>query len=640
MILKTFFYYFRGIRLVVLKMIAIIFLIFLAGYFLLKDNSKKDSNTINTNKDSVFVSSYNALNNLKKDYFHVILINYSCFDWMTNYIKQPQKFNPKYTITATKELHLSVFQIFDLQKNNIYCSNTGLLDGDTLVFNDSFFNKLYQKRELIFYLKLDSQIVEIHASTIHHSNDTKKINAPKGYLIIGKLWDSSYIKEVSTIIHTKISIDFAKLKNPLIEDKNLFILKDYNGKVIASITYKPTKEFINTFVFQKVFFKMYYFFLFLITVIISIFCYEYYIIKPLNILQKSLKRENVLLIGPMLTKENEFSTIAELVLEYYNQIEWARDEIENTNRTKNELNITNTILMDQKEKMTLQNFELEAQSEKLASAHYEILYKNNQLEYQNLQITDGIKYASMIQKAVLTAQFNLDKTFKDHFIFYKPKEILSGDFYWFKEFYDKYYFACADCTGHGFSGAMMSMLGISFLNELTHHQNDRNISPSIILDKLRLKVVETLHQTGEIGQIRDGMDIGLCMYNPTKKILEYSGAYNILYQMTTDEENKTVLIEHKGDRMPVGIYDKPEAFNNIIIATKKGDTFYMLTDGYIDQFGGPNKKKLNKQNFKNMLFSIQHLNLSEQRLYLKEFFVNWLGNLEQVDDVTVIAIKL
>jgi serine phosphatase RsbU (regulator of sigma subunit) len=92
--------------------------------------------------------------------------------------------------------------------------------------------------------------------------------------------------------------------------------------------------------------------------------------------------------------------------------------------------------------------------------------------------------------------------------------------------------------------------------------------------------------------------------------------------------------------MPVGIYDKPEAFNNIIIATKKGDTFYMLTDGYIDQFGGPNKKKLNKQNFKNMLFSIQHLNLSEQRLYLKEFFVNWLGNLEQVDDVTVIAIKL
>jgi serine phosphatase RsbU (regulator of sigma subunit) len=310
------------------------------------------------------------------------------------------------------------------------------------------------------------------------------------------------------------------------------------------------------------------------------------------------------------------------------------------NRTKNELTQINEELLKQKETVEKQNEELANQSDKLASAHYEIMFKNNQLEYQNAQITDSIKYASMIQKAVLTPQFNLEKTFKDHLIFYKPKEILSGDFYWFKEFYGKYYFACADCTGHGFSGAMMSMLGISFLNELTHHHNDRNVTPAIILDKLRLKVVETLHQTGEIGQIRDGMDIGLCMFDPENNKLEFAGAYNILYQIVNTPEGTFDLIEHKGDRMPVGIYDKPEPFTNYSFDLTEGDTFYLSTDGYIDQFGGPNKKKLNKQNFKNLLLSIQHLNLTEQRLYIKEFLKSWIGTLEQVDDITVVGIKL
>ena len=417
-------------------------------------------------------------------------------------------------------------------------------------------------------------------------------------------------------------------------------LKDYNGKEIAKISYKKTSDLKNNLVFDKTYFKYFFIVFMLCIILVCIIFIEIFIKNPLNILLKPLNKQNILLLKPMLTKENEFSSIAEIVVEYFNQIVWARDEIENMQRTKNELHATNMALMEQKEKMSSQNSELEAQSDKLASAHYEIMFKNNQLEYQNLQITDGIKYASMIQKAVLTAQFNLDKTFTDTFIYYKPKEILSGDFYWFKEFYDKYYFACADCTGHGFSGAMMSMLGISFLNELTHHYNDRNISPSIMLDKLRLKVVETLHQTGEVGQIRDGMDIGLCMYNPANNTLEYAGAYLILYQMTRDENDNAILIEHKGDRMPVGIYDKPEPFTNISIPFKAGDTLYLLSDGYIDQFGGPNKKKLNKQNFKNLLYSVQHLNLTEQRLYMKEFFKSWIAGLDQVDDVTVIGIKI
>jgi serine phosphatase RsbU (regulator of sigma subunit) len=638
MIIKKITHFFGGIRLILLQIMIIIVLLFSAGIFLFYQNSSIDQQTVDKTKDLALRNSFNAISKVKSDNFEVILFTYACYSWMVDFIKNPKEKKPEDNITATKSMGLSVFQVFDLNKNTVYCSNTELYDNDTLLFNDSFFNKLYKKRNLIFFIKYDTLLIEIHASTVHRSEDVNKTGKPEGYLIVGKLWNKEYINELSTITNSKIKIKL--LKKSQVIAKHFIQLKDINDKPIATVNYQPVTISKDLVLVSKGFFETFSILTAIIIIILCIGCFEYYIMRPIHILDESLRNEDFALLGPIIQRENELSSIAGKIQEYYGQVDWAHSEIAEMNRTKNELTQINEELLKQKETVEKQNEELANQSDKLASAHYEIMFKNNQLEYQNAQITDSIKYASMIQKAVLTPQFNLEKTFKDHLIFYKPKEILSGDFYWFKEFYGKYYFACADCTGHGFSGAMMSMLGISFLNELTHHHNDRNVTPAIILDKLRLKVVETLHQTGEIGQIRDGMDIGLCMFDPENNKLEFAGAYNILYQIVNTPEGTFDLIEHKGDRMPVGIYDKPEPFTNYSFDLTEGDTFYLSTDGYIDQFGGPNKKKLNKQNFKNLLLSIQHLNLTEQRLYIKEFLKSWIGTLEQVDDITVVGIKL
>lgn len=630
----------RGIRNIIIKVIMIIFILFSISLLLFTFLSKNEVSNIEHNQNKIVSNSLESLIKKQNSYYNSILIDYSCFSWMIDFIHSPNKYKPDDYITATNEMGLSIFQVFDLQKNTVYCSNTGLINNDTIVFNDLFYKKLYQQRTLNFFMKYDTLVIEIHASTIHNSSDTKKEEEPKGYLIIGKVWNQAYITEIKTIINANIVIESESFKRKDIpKSQRIKTFNDYKGNAIASMYFISNSLLQNSTVLPKGFIEYYTIFIFVLVAIIGLLFFEITIYKPLKTLYYSFKYVDVKILEPIISKKDEFSTMAKMIKEYFEQVEWAQKEITEMQRTKDELKSTYDELLTQKNKTEVQNNILEVQSEKLAVAHQEIIIKNSQLEFQNAQITDGIKYASMIQKAVLTPQFNVEKLFNDHFIYFKPKEILSGDFYWFKEFFGKYYFACADCTGHGFSGAMMSMLGISFLNELTHHHNDKNITPSIMLDKLRIKLVETLHQTGKIGQIRDGMDISLCMYNSETKSLDFAGAYNILYHVIKKEDESVEIIEYKGDRMPVGIYDNPVPFTNYTIPLKENDTIYLLTDGYVDQFGGINKKKLNKQNFKNIILSIQHLTLSEQRTYIKEYMINWIGDLEQVDDITIIGIK-
>ena len=633
--------FFNGIRLILFGAMVIIIMLFTIGVLFYHNKAKKQFNSVQKNRDQSLMNSYKALYTLKSNYYNGIIIDYACYDWMIEYIKAPKQHKPSDNITAAKDLHLSVFQVFNTNNDIIYCDNPELIDNDTLLFSDFFFKELQNKRDLIFFQKYDTLLIEIHASTIQKSDDLEKKGPIKGFLIIGKIWNKKYIDEFSTITNSNMCIQILKKKtNKSIANTQVVPLKDFYKNTIATVSYKTTSLYTDAIILPKGFIELYSIILCLLVVIICVLVFEIFIMKPITKLNQSLSNEDFSPLLPIIIKENEFSGIALYVQEYFSQVQCAHEEIFEMQRTKDKLKETYDELLDLIEQASKQSLELEIQSDKLASANFEIQFKNNQLELQQLEITDSIKYASMIQNAVLLPQFNLEKTFSDHFIFFKPKEILSGDFYWFKEFYGKYYFACADCTGHGFSGAMMSMLGISFLNELTHHYNDKDTKPSIVLDKLRLKIVETLHQTGEIGQIRDGMDIILCMYDPETSKLEFASAYNVLYQINKKEDGSFELHEHKGDRMPVGIYDTTEPFTNHSINVKKGDTFYLVTDGYIDQFGGPNRKKINKQNVKNLLLSIQHLNLTEQRLYFKEFLKSWIGTLEQVDDITVVGIKI
>jgi serine phosphatase RsbU (regulator of sigma subunit) len=285
-------------------------------------------------------------------------------------------------------------------------------------------------------------------------------------------------------------------------------------------------------------------------------------------------------------------------------------------------------------KVKERTLEIQEKAKEIETQRDEIMGQRDEIISQKDEITDSINYASRIQKAVLPLQDHFDKAFSDHFILYKPRDIVSGDFYWIAEDEDKLYFTAADCTGHGVPGAFMSMLGVSSLNEIFGNENI-NLTASKILNLLREKIKFSLHQTGKEGENKDGMDMAMCIYHKKKSMIEYAGAYNPLYLFRNGE-----LQVHKADRMPIGIYHvEKESFTNHEIKIQKGDVIYIFSDGYVDQFGGPGQTKFKAANFKKLLLEINEKPMKEQQQILDERFAKWKGDLDQIDDVILIGIR-
>jgi serine phosphatase RsbU (regulator of sigma subunit) len=256
----------------------------------------------------------------------------------------------------------------------------------------------------------------------------------------------------------------------------------------------------------------------------------------------------------------------------------------------------------------------------------------NEVEEKNKEILDSINYAQRIQKALLASDSVLKKNLPEHFVLFKPKDIVSGDFYWACEAHGKFYFVVADSTGHGVPGAFMSLLNISFLNEAI---NEKNIErPNDILAHVRSRLIASLAIEGSDEGGNDGMDCILMCLNKNK--LEISCAHNPLVMIVNGE-----LTEIAADKIPVGKSVKnEEPFNLHTIDLKKGDSLYAFTDGFADQFGGPNGKKFKYKQLCQTLLVNKDLSLEKQKENLLNLFANWKGNLEQVDDVLIAGIRL
>ncbi|MCB9335224.1 MAG: tetratricopeptide repeat protein [Flavobacteriales bacterium] len=255
------------------------------------------------------------------------------------------------------------------------------------------------------------------------------------------------------------------------------------------------------------------------------------------------------------------------------------------------------------------------------------------IETKNRDITDSIQYAKQIQSAILPSNELLNSAFPDHFVFYQPKDIVAGDFYWLEQENNKILFAAADCTGHGVPGAMVSVVCHNALNRAV--KEFKLTQPSKILDKVTDLVIDTFEKNN--ANIKDGMDIALCSLhqNNDKLNLEYAGANNSIYLI---RENN--LEEIKSDKQPVGKFINKQPFTNHELPIQKNDILYLFTDGFSDQFGGPKGKKLKYKAFKELLISVHHLPMSKQMNIIKEYFYNWKGDLEQIDDVCIIGIKI
>ncbi len=290
-------------------------------------------------------------------------------------------------------------------------------------------------------------------------------------------------------------------------------------------------------------------------------------------------------------------------------------------------------------------YEIRQQKEKIEM-------QKNQMEELHNELKASINYAQNIQNAILPAKNNLKNLLKEYFILFKPQSIVSGDYYWAKKIDEWIVFTVADCTGHGVPGAFMSMLGISFLNEIV--QKEKITQANQVLNELRELVVTSLKQKGysqKSYSVKDGMDIALCAWNKKSMKLQFAGANNPLYIIRHKtlpaidckrklEYKDLILYEIKGDKMPVAIHDKMDPFSNHYIEIEKGDKIYLFSDGFADQFGGPQNKKFMYKRFKMLLLENAHRFFDDQKKVLNKTFETWRGANRQIDDVCVLGAQL
>ncbi len=270
----------------------------------------------------------------------------------------------------------------------------------------------------------------------------------------------------------------------------------------------------------------------------------------------------------------------------------------------------------------------------------EVVRQKEEIEIQNQriselynQVTDSIKYAKRIQEAILPPDELVKRMFPESFILYKPKDIVSGDFYWIGKKNGKSYFAAVDCTGHGVPGALMSIVGSNGLNQALSAASSDN--PAHVLDELNKTVTETLHKRDE-SAAQDGMDIAICALSEDGKTLEYAGAYNPLYLLRDGE-----IQQIKADKQAIGSFsDKSAPYTNHEIKLESGDYVYLFSDGYADQFGGPQGKKFMYKQFRKELSALQGMSMDEQRDLLDNTIEKWKGPLEQVDDILIMGLKI
>ncbi|OFY62034.1 MAG: hypothetical protein A2Y71_04930 [Bacteroidetes bacterium RBG_13_42_15] len=309
-------------------------------------------------------------------------------------------------------------------------------------------------------------------------------------------------------------------------------------------------------------------------------------------------------------------------------------------KLRNERDTLERIVRERTAEVVQQRDQIEIQRDEIQRQH-------NIVTEQKKDIMDSIRYAKRIQTAAIPSPETVINELKDILILYRPRDVVSGDFYWMGIENEKIIMIAADCTGHGVPGAFTSMLGISMLNDIIGQGS--TTLPDVILNELRDNIVRSLKQSPD-SDSKDGMDIAILTIDKKADTLDFAGAMNPLFIIRNSshekindsfvEEGEFRLYEIKGDKMPAAIHDKMEPFTRTTISIKPDDKFYMFSDGYEDQFGGPGQHKLMRKNLKKLLLSIHHLPMAEQKQLLEKTMDEWKGDLPQVDDILVIGLSV
>ncbi len=360
--------------------------------------------------------------------------------------------------------------------------------------------------------------------------------------------------------------------------------------------------------------------------------------------------------------------IGELAEGYNEMTMKIQESVERISRMNRELEEkvrerTREVIM-QKEEIESQKEEIEAQKEEIEAQLDHTTLQRDTISRQKELIIDSIRYAEKIQKAILPPLDLLSEEFPDHFVLFKPRDIVSGDYYWTSRVNGNLLIAVADCTGHGVPGGFLSMLGVTSLNEIVTRTG--LVNPHLILDRFRDQLIDTLHQKSDRRGANDGIEIALCTIDREEQLLDYSGANRPIYlvrekngkeaaslleemnltrgsedDVRLGESDTHWLLQLRPDRSPIGLYEQdPVPFSSLQTPLRKNDTLYMFSDGYVDQLGGPSRKTFRARRFRELLLEIQHLPMSSQKKLLTENYEQWRGEVEQIDDILVVGIRI
>ena len=263
----------------------------------------------------------------------------------------------------------------------------------------------------------------------------------------------------------------------------------------------------------------------------------------------------------------------------------------------------------------------------------EVLEQRNLLSRRNRNIEDSLKYAHRIQQAMFTTEKEIRSLFAESFVLQRPKDIVSGDFFWAKEINGVIFFSVVDCTGHGVPGAFMSLIGLELFRHIIIEQGIHK--PSDILTEMNLYFEKIFGKTGDL-TLKDGMDLSFCTFYKKDMRLEFAGAFHSLYILRNSE-----ILEVKGNNSIVGPdygFDR-QAFTNQVINLEQDDIIYLFSDGYVDQFGGPEGKKFKYRRFRHLLLAIHDQSMEKQKEQLEVNIMKWMGSYEQIDDILIMGIK-
>ncbi len=493
-----------------------------------------------------------------------------------------------------------------------------------------------------FFLKVGNKLYEYHGAGVVHADDmiTRK-QKPQGYLFM--------VKKISYELLTEYQAAIGNYAVGLVYNRNDLDLtqeytfphylvikeaKDYNGDTVAYMYFvftnpvvKMYKRFIPVFIFVS---------LMCLLIMFAILRYTTVkITRPLKNIAESFHTGKTDKILPLKKETNEFGVISEMMEEFFIQ----KDNLVKLNtdlkQSREEIMVQNETLQQQKEEIMSQHENVLMLNEELSATNDDLAEQKENLEKANELLTSSITYASRLQSSMLQAVAPTEKNFKNFFITYYPKNIVGGDFYFTRQVGDTLIVCVGDCTGHGVPGAMLASMGTSFLRQIASTTEEKDLISDSMLMRLKKKVTSALGLDSEGEQRTDGMDVALLTYNKKTRNGYFSGAHRPMV-LIRDGELHTI----KGDNIPIGHFVKEGKFTPVNINFQPGDKIYMFSDGCTDQTGGPQKRRIMAQNFKDHLLEYSTLPFAEQKTAIENFIFTWKGDLPQTDDIVLMGFEI